>query len=216
MVRPTCAEMVAIGRPIRLREFKIRSNWREYAAFVCLISGILISQTWQPVRADSAPKPKQLPRLGNLTLPAAPSSGRFASTTAEPAILPQGPGRTSPPAEQVQVKATTSQFVSTQPVWRPNSYPFGQCTYYVASRRPVPAGWGNARNWKYAAQRSGLSVNNLPSVGAIAWTSRGYYGHVAIVEQVQPGRVLISEMNYTGWGRVSQRWQPTYAFLYIH
>jgi surface antigen len=87
-----------------------------------------------------------------------------------------------------------------------NHFPWGQCTYYVATRRNVP--WnGNAWQWFGAAQSYGMATGSRPRPGAImvTWESR-YYGHVAIVEQVYgDGSYLISEMNYRGLGIVDYR-----------
>jgi surface antigen len=87
-----------------------------------------------------------------------------------------------------------------------NHFPWGQCTYYVASRRNIP--WnGNAWQWFGAAQSYGMATGSRPRPGAImvTWESR-YYGHVAIVEAVYgDGSYLISEMNYRGLGIVDQR-----------
>lgn len=95
-------------------------------------------------------------------------------------------------------------------------YAYGQCTYYVASRRQVGARWGNARTWMANAQAEGYLTGPIPVPGAIAWTPSGWYGHVAFVEQVEGERVLISEMNFAGWNRVSQRWVAASAFGYIY
>ena len=74
-----------------------------------------------------------------------------------------------------------------------NGYEPGQCTAWVASKRYVPPGWGNASDWKYHAQSEGWAVSSTPVAGAIAWRS----GHVAYVESVNPdGSVTISEQNY--------------------
>jgi N-acetylmuramoyl-L-alanine amidase len=98
-----------------------------------------------------------------------------------------------------------------------NGYAYGYCTYYVAGRRSVPSGWGNANTWYYAAQSSGFRVGSTPVPGAIAWTSAGYYGHVAYVEQVSGGQVLVSEMNFNGnWNRVTSRWASASSFRYIY
>lgn len=87
-----------------------------------------------------------------------------------------------------------------------NHFPWGQCTYYVASRRNIP--WnGNAWQWFGAARSYGMATGSRPRPGAImvTWESR-YYGHVAIVEQVYgDGSYLISEMNYRGFGIVDYR-----------
>jgi surface antigen len=99
-----------------------------------------------------------------------------------------------------------------------NRYSRGQCTWYVAGRRQIPPNWGNARNWYYHAIASGWSTGTIPAFGAIAWTSAGYYGHVALVEQVSADgqQVFISEMNYRGVGVKTTRWVNTSAFKYIY
>jgi surface antigen len=99
-----------------------------------------------------------------------------------------------------------------------NTYMRGQCTWYVASRRHVPNGWGNARQWYYNAIASGWRVGTTPAVGAIAWTSAGWYGHVALVEQVSADhkRVYISEMNYVAPWVKSHRWVSATSFKYIY
>lgn len=113
--------------------------------------------------------------------------------------------------------ATTSAPSLTHYSGGGNSYATGYCTYYVASRRSVPAFWGNASSWYYAAQSSGFSVGSAPAPGAIAWTGAGYYGHVAYVESVSGGMVTVSEMNFNGgWNRVSSRTVPAGTFRYIY
>jgi N-acetylmuramoyl-L-alanine amidase len=98
-----------------------------------------------------------------------------------------------------------------------NGYSRGYCTFYVASRRAVPAFWGNANSWYYNAQASGFKVGSTPIPGAIAWTGAGYYGHVAYVESVSGSMVTISEMNYNGnWNRVTSRTVPASSFRYIY
>jgi surface antigen/LysM repeat protein len=90
-------------------------------------------------------------------------------------------------------------------------YPFGQCTWYVNTKRPAPWG-GNAWQWYGRARAWGRPVGSQPRVGAImvTWESP-YWGHVAYVERVYPdGSWLVSEMNYYGvpgggWGRVDYR-----------
>ena len=85
-------------------------------------------------------------------------------------------------------------------------FPFGQCTWYVATKVPIP--WlGNAWQWYSAAQAAGWPVGATPRVGAVMvdWESR-YYGHVAYVEAVNAdGSWVVSEMNYIGWGVIDQR-----------
>ncbi|KFI57652.1 CHAP domain-containing protein [Bifidobacterium gallicum] len=98
-----------------------------------------------------------------------------------------------------------------------NSYAFGNCTSYAYERRkalnmPIGSHFGNGGQWANSARKLGYSVSNLPTYGAVAVFgpgqvgADGYYGHVAVVEQVrQDGSVLISEMNVKGLNVVSTR-----------
>lgn len=140
----------------------------------------------------------------------------------------------TPPSENdkaLQTKAAeaTSPTIAALPDYRSKALPpartqtgitggyaFGQCTYYVASRRQVGLHWGNARTWMANAQAEGYLTGPIPVPGAVAWTPNGWYGHVAYVEQVEGDRVLISEMNFAGWNRVSQRWVAASSFGYIY
>jgi len=95
---------------------------------------------------------------------------------------------------------------SYTPIYGNNGYDFGYCTWYVASQIQVPSNWGNAATWAYYAALSGWNVSTTPTVGAIAQTSAGYAGHVAIVTAVNGDTITISEMNATaGWGKVDSR-----------
>ena len=87
-----------------------------------------------------------------------------------------------------------------------NRYAYGNCTWYVYERRlqlgnPVGGLWGNANSWAYYARAAGYRVDQSPEVGSIMQNGGGYYGHVAIVEAVNPGvSVTISEMNAYRFG----------------
>lgn len=86
-----------------------------------------------------------------------------------------------------------------------NHFAYGWCTYYVASRRNVP--WfGNAGTWLTGARKFGFATGNNPQTGAIIVTSESRWGHVGIIESVNgDGTITISEMNYSGFGRISSR-----------
>lgn len=90
----------------------------------------------------------------------------------------------------------------------PNRFPFGWCTWYVASRRYIP--WsGHARTWYWRAKSYGYAVGSTPRPGAIVVMRESWWGHVAIVEAVYGSSFLISEMNgVAGWGRVGRRVIP--------
>ena len=79
-----------------------------------------------------------------------------------------------------------------------HSFPWGQCTWYVAQKRYVP--WaGHAKSWLSNAQQLGFSVcwgnQCQPVPGAIVSTNETWYGHVAYVEAVQGDSIIVSEMS---------------------
>jgi surface antigen len=100
-----------------------------------------------------------------------------------------------------------------------NHFAYGQCTWYVASRRCIP--WlGNADQWFGNAERMGYPVGHVPAVGAVVsfWPGgdgASGVGHVGYVEVVGPasgvpaGYFKLSEMNFNGgWNRVDYRVLP--------
>lgn len=122
--------------------------------------------------------------------------------TGEQIIIPNG---------SIQAVAVTRSFLggsagSFTAQYGSNGYDYGYCTYYAAARSGAPSNWGNANTWAYyAALTPGWTVSSAPRVGAIAQTSRGYLGHVAIVEAVSAdgSQMKYSDMNgIAGWGRV--------------
>ena len=91
----------------------------------------------------------------------------------------------------------------------PDRFPYGQCTWWAAYNRRVT--WsGNAGDWLANAAHQGYATQPAPTPGAIAVyrPSPEYdpaYGHVAVVVAVSGGSYTVSEMNFTGWGRVDTR-----------
>lgn len=86
-----------------------------------------------------------------------------------------------------------------------NGYPYGYCTYYVATRRSMPTSMGNAKNWLSSARARGMSTGSTPAVGAVMVSSESWWGHVSYVESVDGDSFTVSEMNYAGWGVTSRR-----------
>jgi LysM repeat protein len=87
-------------------------------------------------------------------------------------------------------------------------FPYGQCTYYLATRRAVSWG-GNAVEWWWSA-RGHRPEGQVPVQGAIVVLNIGWVGHVAYVEHVNlDGTFVVSEMNYRagggGWGHIDYR-----------
>ncbi len=128
-------------------------------------------------------------------------------TTGEQILIPNGqiqatPARATTTGGGGGVYLTGGSFT---PSYGSNGYDYGYCTYYAAARSGAPGNWGNANTWAYYAALSGWTVSAAPKVGAIAQTSAGYLGHVAIVEAVSAdgSQVKYSDMNgIAGWGRV--------------
>jgi surface antigen len=92
---------------------------------------------------------------------------------------------------------------------RVDNFPWGQCTWYVASLRDVTWG-GDAWKWLIAAAALGKREGIIPRVGAIVvfGPGNGYspLGHVAYVESVVSSTsFIVDEANVDGLGIVDQR-----------
>ena len=97
------------------------------------------------------------------------------------------------------------------------SYPWGQCTWYVHQRRkeigkPVPLTWGHGGDWGDNAKAQGWDVGSKPKAGAGASIKPGNfgapppYGHIMFVEKVKDdGGIIVSEANVKGEGVISSR-----------
>ena len=204
-------------------------RWAKVFGFVLLASSGL---------SYEAGKQIGLPGPGNVQIQQADAatrvsnSGAVPAPAASPTPAPPSPPVVAapvvaPPATPAAVPAPAVKPAATAapvPVQRvavqssyPNLYTYGQCTYYIATRRPVPPLWGNANAWYSRAQASGWAVGAEPRVGAIAWTGVGAYGHLALVEKIDGPQIYISEMNYNGnWNRVTYRWASAASFRYIY
>ncbi len=110
-----------------------------------------------------------------------------------------------------------------------NGYIRGYCTWHAANRRaavgnPLPTNLGNANSWYRNAIANGMDAGYEPRQYAVLWhvdtSIAGGLGHVAFVERVNPdGSILVSDMNYPYYGRVTTRTiQPSefgsYRFIY--
>ncbi len=87
-----------------------------------------------------------------------------------------------------------------------HSFPKGYCTYYVSTRTKITFG-GNAKNWLANAKASGYVTGKEPAPNSVVVTTdSAKYGHVAYVEEVVGDKILVTEMNYVGFNKISQRW----------
>lgn len=108
--------------------------------------------------------------------------------------------------------------VYTGPGVTPNRFSYGQCTYWAdLEYHRVTGYWvdwiGNAYQWYWGAKAAGWVVSSTPKVYSIIVLQSyiegaGYYGHVAVVEKINPdGSVLTSNMNwYSNGGWNIQSW----------
>jgi peptidoglycan DL-endopeptidase CwlO len=92
---------------------------------------------------------------------------------------------------------------------RVDGFPWGQCTWYVASLRNV--NWsGNAWEWAATAANAGRPEGMTPRAGSLVVFGPGHgysgFGHVAYVVSVQSGHSFtIDEGNFLGLGVIDQR-----------
>ncbi|MFN2569331.1 MAG: CHAP domain-containing protein [Candidatus Dormibacteria bacterium] len=112
-------------------------------------------------------------------------------------------------ASEVVVAAPGVPAVSTaQRNHGANGFPFGQCTWFAASKRDVR--WsGNAGQWLRAA-RGIRPEGKVPVVRALAVQTGGpgvsSVGHVSYVESLNDdGSFQVAEMNYRGLGVIDHR-----------
>lgn len=56
---------------------------------------------------------------------------------------------------------------------------------------------GQCQNWYYNARKSKYATGRTPRKFAVMQSTAGYYGHVAVVEQVyKNGSIKVSEYNF--------------------
>lgn len=128
-------------------------------------------------------------------------------------IIPNGQ-KEAPLKPAPQIKEKDKVVISSQKYTykstnlNPNNghrFPYGYCTWYVASKVYVPWG-GHAKSWLTNSRAYGYSTGKIPVAGSIVVTTENrWYGHVAYVEAVNGNTITVSEMNYVGWGRKSVR-----------
>ena len=96
----------------------------------------------------------------------------------------------------------------------------GRSVYNNIWKEPDSGGMGNgngtrlshAKYWGTALQSMGYTVDSNPTVGSIAWTDSGTYGHVAWVTAVNgDGTVSIEEYN-NGWVVINGEYHGNHQF----
>jgi surface antigen len=101
--------------------------------------------------------------------------------------------------EQRKVLATKSYttYQNRQTSYEGNPYPYGWCTWYAAQKKNISTSFGDARYWPVNSKE--------PQAGAVVVTYESPRGHVAYVEAVEGDKIVVSEMNYIGWGKTNTR-----------
>lgn len=142
----------------------------------------------------------------------------------EQIVVPEG--SIAPPPPRYSYSSYSSAVNFRAVYGAANGYDYGWCTWHAANRRaetgnPLPTNLGNAISWYSRAAGSGMGVGGAPQAGSVAWHNNiGGLGHVAYVESVnEDGSLLISDMNYPSWGRVTYRTVApsefgSYKFIY--
>jgi len=141
--------------------------------------------------------------------PHAVSSLARPAIRAEPPTYPRdSPEPDRPARRQIVVLALVAPAPHAPTSSAGNGFAYGNCTWWVAQKRPIP--WrGDAWQWWANARLSGYSEGGVPVPGAVAVFKAGGWsaaGHVAFVETVNPdGSFVVSEMNWGRWGVVDVR-----------
>jgi len=126
--------------------------------------------------------------------------------------IPQKKDKLKCPKIKSQGKQGTLQSETNNHSIAPSGwYPYGECTQYVWSKRPVGR-WGNASTWYSMAQAEGWAVGSTPKVGAIGQQGN----HVVLIEKVKGSQVYLSERNYDYNGSYRERWANASDFVYIY
>jgi len=85
---------------------------------------------------------------------------------------------------------------------------------------PYWGGIGNANQWDENAINWGIPVDSNPTVGSIAVSNGGTWGHVMYVEQVGningQAAIYISQYNASFTGQYSEGWRYTTGLVFIH
>jgi surface antigen/LysM repeat protein len=120
-------------------------------------------------------------------------------------VLPGGRGAAIPAPNGSSYGGYSTRVGGDVGSYSNGQFPYGYCTWYVATKRHVY--WsGNAWQWWPNARAAGRPEGQMPRVGAIMVTWESSYGHVAYVEQVNSdGSWVVSEMNFVAWGVVDHR-----------
>lgn len=152
------------------------------------------------IAAEHGVSVNDLAQINNVTDPNMIFVGETLELS-DDASQPAAQAETSNESTEVAELAQGSRQVSDAS----NSYPAGQCTWFVKNAAPwVGNNWGNASGWGASAAAAGRSVNGTPDAGSVVVFAPGQggasgFGHVGVVDSVNSdGSISISEGNYGG------------------
>lgn len=151
------------------------------------------------------------PAIPEWSVPPAVFSPAEAIEPAVPALAEELEQVEVPKQEEPVAASASSSSSVPSPCRGGCGYYVGQCTRYVALWRealghPVGSTWGNANTWAINAAKDGVPTGSQPKVGAVMVSTRGEFGHVALVLAVNgDGSIQIREGNYDFNGSVRER-----------
>lgn len=132
------------------------------------------------------------------------ASGGVATVQATAGTQPTGGAG---PGQSVTVEPQTPVLQGAP--YPTSTFPFGQCTWWVALNHPVT--WsGNAADWWQNSPAS--QHRSSPAAGEIVVYGPGHgystFGHVAVIIAVNQSGFVVSEMNYLSVAVVDERQAP--------
>ena len=91
---------------------------------------------------------------------------------------------------------------------------------YLSGRNTYDMPWwggiGNANQWDDNARASGIPVDSNPTVGSIAISNAGFYGHAMYVAAVNGNQIYVQQYNQQLNGQYSEGWRYTTGLVFIH
>jgi surface antigen len=81
---------------------------------------------------------------------------------------------------------------------------------------PWWGGVGNANQWDDDARAAGIPVDTNPTVGSIAISNAGFYGHAMYVAAVSGNTIYVQQYNANLNGQYSEGWRYTTGLVFIH
>ena len=81
---------------------------------------------------------------------------------------------------------------------------------------PWWGGAGNANQWDGDARAAGIPVDSNPTVGSIAISHAGYYGHAMYVAAVNGNEIYVQQFNAQLNGTYSEGWRYITGLVFIH